>query len=233
MPRCISAIAALSLLLPFTTAQSQWAQQPGGEWGYTQSLTTSGMFACLNASNYLPGGSCTAFGNTLTLVSGTSTMTITFTGSVQSVLATGTRSGPLVMGAFTKSFTGTPFTLPPVASVDGALFRFDLLLTSLSPFPTSDGISFGYTSRTGTSLPYDCCDYRTYAALRVLLPPEPLRYGAALYDTFTGADLRFDTSPTTITARVGLIPEPTTVVLMMTGLACLTIVGRRRSGRPM
>jgi hypothetical protein len=220
---------ALGLLLPLTAARAQWARQPDGEWGYSHSLTTSGLFVCLNPGNFLPGGSCTASGNSLMLTNGTSTMTVTFTGSIQTVLATGTRTGPIVMGTLTKSVTGGPFALPPMANTNAPLFRFDLLLSSTIPFPTSGNISFGYTGRTGSSLPYDCCDFLTYAVINVLLPPEPLRYGPVIYDTFAGLDIGFNATPQTITSRVGIIPEPATVVLLATGLLVLGVM--RRPGR--
>ena len=224
---------AVGLVAPLAPLPAQWSVQPDGEWGYTHNLTTEGVFRCLNVENYLPGGSCSASGNTLTLVSGSSSMTISFTGTTQTVIAKGTRSGPLEMGMFTKSFTGGPFSLPPVASVNGALFQFEMLLKSTLPFPTSASIRFGYTSRTGNALPNDCCQYPTYTILAALIPPEPLRYSGPLYDTFAGVNISLDQTPNTITSRVGLVPEPETIALLASGLGMLGIVRvLRRRDRP-
>ncbi len=220
------------LATPLASLPAQWSLQPNGEWGYTHNLTTEGVFRCLNPENYLAGGSCTASGNTLTLVTGGSSMTIAFTGGTQTVIATGTRSDPLMMGTFTKTFTGGPFSLPPVASVNGALFQFEMQLRSTLPIPTAAPIMrFGYTSLTGNALPYDCCEFRTWTILDALIPPAPLRYSGPLYDSFRGLNISFDQSPHMITSRVGLVPEPETFVLLASGLGMLGLVARLRTTR--
>ena len=222
---------AVGMAAPLSALPAQWSVQPDGEWGYTHNLTTEGTFRCLNVENYRPGGSCSASGNTLTLVSGGSSMTISFTGTTQTVIAKGTRSDPLMMGMFTKSFTGGPFSLPPVASVNGALFQFEMLLKSTLPFQTSASIRFGYTSLTGNALPYDCCQYPTYTILDALIPPEPLRYSGPLYDSFAGVNISLDQTPHMITSRVGVVPEPETIMLLASGLGMLGLLARSRATR--
>jgi PEP-CTERM motif len=225
-----SLVAIAIALLPLQRARADgWALLPNGEWGFTQQVSTSGLFTCLNAQYYLAGGSCVASGNSVTLVSGASSMTVTFTGSIQSVLATGIRSGPLVMGTFTKSFSGGPFTIPPMASRFSALFNFRLTLNGSTG--TSGSVTSGYTSEAGNSLPYNCCEYPTWTQLGIGAVPPGLTYSSAVFDTFAGRDITFDTSPHTITAAVGLVPEPASVALLMGGLlgvAAVSIARRQR-----
>lgn len=220
--------AALLVLAPLSPAHANgWARLPNGEWGFTQQITTAGMFTCLSSQFYLVGGSCIAAGNILTLVSGSSSMTVRFTGSIQDVLATNVRSESLVMGTFTKTFTGGPFSIPPMASQNAQLFSFRLTLTGSSA--GSGSVVSGYTARDRTSLPYNCCDsYSTYAAIGFTAQPPGLNYSTALYDNFAGRDITFDSSPHTITARVGLIPEPATNALIAVGLLALFAFGRAR-----
>jgi hypothetical protein len=137
-----------------------------------------------------------------------------------------------MMGMFTKTFTGGPFSLPPVASVNGALFLFEMQLRSTLPIPTTAAIRFGYTSLAGNALPYDCCEgFRTWTILDALIPPAPLRYSGPLYDSFSGLNISLDQSPHLITSRVGLVPEPETFVLLASGLGMLGLVAWLRTTR--
>ena len=217
-------------LLPLTAAQANgWERLPNGEWGFTTQLTTSGMFTCLNAQYYGPGGSCSANGNALVLTSGQSTMTVQFSGLTQSILATNVRSEPLTLGTLTKSFTGGPFTIPPMLSQQAELFRFSLLLAS--PTGVQSPVNAGYTASNRTSLPYNCCeDYSTYTSLFLTARPPGITYSVAILDNFAGRDINFDTTPSIVTARIGLVPEPSTYLLMASGLTVIGLLsGRRRT----
>jgi PEP-CTERM motif len=215
-----------AVLSPVQAARADgWMQLPNGDWGFSQLVTTSGFFTCLNSQFYLPGGSCTASGNMLTLTSGASSMTVTFTGSIQTVLATNMRNTDLVMGTLTKTFTGGPFTIPPMASRFAELFNLRIVLDGSTG--TRGSITSGYTSTAGTSLPYNCCEnYATYTSLGLTPPPPGISYTLAVFDTFRGRDITFDASPHTVTARVGLVPEPSTVGLLASGLLVLSGVQR-------
>ena len=221
-------LAGMLFTGPALHAQA-WNRLPNGEWGYTHNLTTSAVFRCVGAQYFLPGGGCIASGNSLTLFSATSSMTLTFTGSIQSVIATNQRDRDIVMGTLSKTFTGGPFTLPAFATPNGPMFSFQLLLASTTPITTGGSMLFSYTAKTGTSLPFDCCEPSDYTALAIAPPPAPLTYGSMVYDTFRGVDITFDTAPQTITARVGLVPEPASALLFASGFLTLAAtLGLRR-----
>ena len=216
-------------LLPLSAAHANgWERLPNGEWGFTTQLTTSGLFTCLNAQYYAPGGSCSASGNTLVLTSGQSTMTVQFNGLARSVLATNTRSEPLTLGTLTKSFTGGPFTVPPMLHQETEMFRFSILLAS--PTGVQSPVNAGYTaSNRTTSLPYNCCEhYDTYTSLFLTTRPPGVTYTVAVLDNFVGRDINFDTTPSIVTARIGLVPEPSTYILMASGLTMLGLLARQR-----
>jgi len=131
------------------------------------------------------------------------------------------------MGTFTKTFAGGPFSIPPMASQNAQLFSFRLTLTGSSA--GSGSVIAGYTAKDRTSLPYNCCEnYSTYTAIGFTQQPPGLNYSTAIYDNFAGRDITFDSSPHTITARVGLIPEPATNALISVGLIALLSLGRAR-----
>lgn len=226
--RCALTLSILAASAPLS-AQG-WALLPDGGWGYAHNLTTAGTFTCIGAAYYLPGGGCTASGNTLTLFTPNSSMTVIFTASTQTVVATNMRDRDLVMGTFTKTFTGAPFTLPGFASPYGSMFSFELLLSSTQPITTSGSMRFEYPFSTGTSLQANFGESgRDYAVLFPTRAPSPITYGAIVYNTFVGVNLTFDAAPQTITSRVGLVPEPSTFALLATGILCL--VGVRASRR--
>ena len=226
--RSFTLVTATLLGIAAPLAAQGWGRLPNGEWGYTHNLTTSAVFSCVGAAYFYPGSGCSVAGNSLTLFSAASSMTISFTASTQSIVATSSRDRDYVMGTLTKTFTGAPFTLPQFASPNGPMFSFGLLLASTAPISTSGRMLFSYTALTGTSLPFDCCEVPDYTVLQLTPPPAPLTYSRIVYDTFRGVNITFDTSPQTITARVGLVPEPRTYVMMATGLIALALTARRR-----
>ena len=162
------------------------------------------------------------------LFSASSSMTLTFTPTTQTVIATNSRDLDIVMGTLTKTFTGLGFTLPAFASPNGTLFSFDLLLASTVPITTFGGMRFAYTARTGTSLPFDCCDAIDYTVLQLSPPPSPLTYSKIVYNTFRGVDITFSSEPHTITSRVGLVPEPRTYALLAAGMSLIGLLAKRR-----
>ena len=227
------ALAALGILSVANPVHAQgWGLLPDGGWGYTHSLTTSGRFTCLGAAYYLPGGGCTASGNTVTLFTANSSMTVIFTASTQTVVATNMRDLDLVMGTLTKTFAGAPFTLPGFSSQYGSMFSFELLLSSTQPAATSGSMRFEYPANTGTSLPANFGESgRDYAVLFPTPAPSPITYGAIVYNTFVGVNITFDAAPQTITSRVGLVPEPSTFALFTVGILGVTGIGALKRNR--
>ena len=231
MTSVLRTVTLASLLLAGALGAQGWSVLPNGELGYSHNLTTAGRFGC--GQYYAAGSGCLASGNSVTLFTPASSMTITFTASTQTVVATNSRDVDLVMGTLTKTFTGAPFTVPAMLNPKHLVFSFSLLLSSTLPMATTGRLSWGYSAQTGTAFPYDyAISFSDYVQLGVTPPPSPYTYSSMVYDTFRGLDVTFDTTPQTITGRVGIIPEPATTVLLGTGVVVLGVVarGRRTSG---
>jgi hypothetical protein len=224
-------VALSAILVPASAAHAAgWEKMPNGEWQFVDWVTTTGFFTCGSPTQYRNANACSANGNTLVLRSGSSELTVSFSGLAQSIASSNIRSAPIAMGTLSTVITGGPFTMPPVFSDQSLLFTFTLLLTG--DLSGGNRITSGYTASNKTSLPYNCCEgFATYTTLGVPGQPAFLRYTGSVYDGFVGRDIAFDGSSSLVTSRVGLIPEPSTYVLVGSGLLALAALGRKRGAR--
>jgi len=218
----------VGLLLPLSTAAaSGWEKMPSGEWQFVDRVSTTGFFTCGSPTEYRAVNACSANGSTLVLRSGSSELTVTFAGLVQTIMSSNVRSAPIAMGTLSTAITGGPFTMPAVTSDQGTLFTFTLLLNA--ELGGTGRVTAGYTASAQTSLPYNCCEnFFTYVRLGTSAQPAGLTYSSSLYDNFAGRDIAFDGSSSLVTARVGLIPEPSTYLLLATGLVGVAWLTKRR-----
>ncbi|MGH7694083.1 MAG: hypothetical protein ACRENH_03840, partial [Gemmatimonadaceae bacterium] len=85
--RSLRALSLSAALLLASRLEGQgWVTLPNGELGYITDLTTTGFFQC--GDPFFMIGSCQVVGNSITLGSGGSFMTMTFQGLSQTITAT-------------------------------------------------------------------------------------------------------------------------------------------------
>lgn len=218
---------ALAWLLAFpAVAQAQWSWLPNGELGYTTTYTTSAIFTCDPQNNGLLGGTCTAFGDHLTMTSGAAILDV-FYRPVTATITVSNVPQAISMGWTETILSGSgPFTFPSTSHSNGPM----LFEVALSAF--ADVVHFGYINQVlgNTQLARNCCGYfknTMLAAPRPAAPP-PYAYGLAI-DQFAFPSVPSRNALTPIVANIALIPEPTTLVLTATGL--LGLAGWRRRSR--
>lgn len=219
--------AGLSAATPLS-AQG-WSFLPDGGIAYTQSYTTSGFFSCFGGGGFAPGSTCDVSGNTLTLGSGGSFMTLTFSGLTQTITATNERVPVASFGTITKTFSGSgPFQFPTPRNPNVLTFGFTLDITGAGTK------RFGYIiSQPGTTAAeVNCCGddsgYSDYVGFAPPPPPPPFRYDGVVLNQFSDLTLRADATSINLGGAIGLVPEPATFALAGLGLAALGLAAARR-----
>jgi hypothetical protein len=210
---------ALALATPHARVGAQsFAFFPNGEAAFFTDLTTSGVFSCNPA---LVNATCTARDNTLLFGWGESTLHLTFNGIADPNFVVTNRRRPVTIGTIESVLTGpasplpTPFTSP--------WFSLALTLTSTEPAASAQFLA-GYFFAP-PFLP------RAVGPLSVELPAanqQPnLNYSGSVFIINAGfIDTRTGSIP--VTATVGIVPEPSTIVLVGTGLLAVFGVSTRQ-----
>jgi hypothetical protein len=232
-----SLLVSLAAVLASSSLESQgWAFQPNGQLTYSALLASTGTFGCRPAA--MATGTCTATGNSVTITNGNAAMTLSFLGMSQLFTFVAGQSQTIPLGTITKSITGTePFTFPLSIhpnNPSGMMLTFFVALASAAPVNGSASYGGGYVSKTGTSLPLNCCagfGSRSGFQLPVAPPPSPFSYNSLSFDFVTRPNFTIDEDPLEMTARGGVAPEPETVILLTPGLVGVMAFRRRRLRR--
>lgn len=223
-------LAALLLLAaPRTTAAQAWTPNGDGNYTYHMNYSTTALFECGASWNYL--GTCAASGNLLTLgnQAGTATMTLTFTGASGNIDVFGDNVKVLI-GTVTKTFAGSEqFSFAPVMNDQEWVFGMRANFFSTIPVATQGVRRFRYRLDADEPLRENCCeDAITYFGLAFVAPPAPLRLTHLLIHNFNNPEITLTPESYTITAKVALVPEPSTYALMGAGLLSIAAFTRRR-----
>jgi hypothetical protein len=215
----------LLLGLPSAARAQGWTKTPDGEFAYVTTFTTSGHFTCVAA---LAVGSCLATDNAVTITNGSASLTLTFLGVSGDLTATNVRT-PMTIGTIQRQVTGVgPFTFPVVTNPNVPLFDFRIEVATTTPLASSGYWNAGFRN-VGDDVAGNCCEgHHTYVQLPVAMPPAPVTYTAIIIDTFGSPVIPNTDGTMQLQASVGLVPEPSTNVLVLSGLAGVALVSWRR-----
>jgi PEP-CTERM motif len=199
---------ALMLLSSSAAYADPFSIGPRGEVLFNVEMTSRGTFTCFS------GIPCTSSGNSVTFGSGTSTATVTFTG-VSTAFQAGNISRTVSLGTFDVTAT-EGFTFP-LRRTRG-IVRFDLRVTHTSPTESTRGknLILGPGGRTDLPLLQGSGNSMNFPT-----GPQPpgSNYTAINYSILPWPFTIRGSGTTNLTARVGAVPEPGTMLLLGMGLA--------------
>ena len=196
---------------------------PNGDVVFNTVLTTSGRFTCPSSI------SCTGSGtSTVTVASGDRTATLSFTGVEDLALQIGNRAQPVNLGII-QATAPDGFTFPPFRRSVFSVMRFDFSITHEAPVAASRTRPWGFGPGGGETLPLLTTFGRSQSAeFPAGVNPPGYHYDALIY-TFSPFPFSLPSNGSVnVAANVGAVPEPTSLLLFGTGLACGAYARRKK-----
>jgi hypothetical protein len=221
IPSAVAVAVVLASLLSVTPARAEpFTILPNGNVVFNAALTTQAAFFCLQGLSASCFGSGT---NALTFGSGADTTTIKFTG-VDTTLAIGNSAVPVHLGQVLLTTTGGGFVFPEALNPNVGVLGMALTLTHESPVAASRTRAWRFHPR-GDGL--NLFMGQSYATFPLGGNPPGFNYDLAVY-TFNPFPFTLRPGITNISADVGAVPEPGTLMLVGSGVAAVLLRRRRR-----
>lgn len=217
-----------ALVLGASAAGAQtWVTFSDGSIGFQTPYSFSGRFTC--GTYPFPGGAtCVATPAGIRLLAGTATIDLSFAGASGTLTATSViRTIPV--GTLTEVAGGTgSFVFPGTVTGANSPMFFALVLTLAGSGPM---LCAGYATGPASSVAVQCGGGASGSSFAVgLSGPEPggFHYTELNYQGFSPFTIGQTSAAIPLTADVGISPEPSSVVLLATGLLPLVPAIRRR-----
>jgi hypothetical protein len=204
-------LALLSVLSAGVAHADPYTVLPNGSVVFNTVMTSSGSFTCVRSVPCSGSGT-----NSITIGSGTNTATMTFTG-VSSSFQVGNVARRVSLGTFEVT-ASDGFLFPTLENPRRGILRFDLSMTHTSPVEATrrKSILFGPGGEPNLRLLQTNNNSMIFPAG---LNPPGAHYTALVY-SFSPFPFSISGRGTTdLSAKVGAVPEPSTLVLLGTGLA--------------
>jgi hypothetical protein len=208
----VTSVVCAGVLLSSATAGAESFPLAGA-------LSTDGVFTCLHSL------ACTGSGtSSVRLGSGSNTATLTFNG-VDTTLDIDNVARPVTLGHF--QVTGSPgFTFPTRPNPTTPILRFNFNIRETSPVEGTKTKDLWFGPGGKPDLPLLMGEDHMSFGLTTSSPG--FRYNAVVYSLAPFPFTIAGKGVTDFTARVGVVPEPTTFVLVGGGLAAAIAARRRR-----
>lgn len=210
----ILALTVFSVLSAGVANADTFTILPNGEVAFNTVLTSRGAFTCLRTVPCMGSGT-----SSITIGSGANTATLTFAG-VNTAFQAGNIARTVRVGTFEVS-AANGFTFPTRTNPQNPVLRFDLSMMHSSPTTSTRTKSLFFGPGGRADLPLLRVGFD--GSNSVVFPTGPNPPGS----NYTGIAYSFTPWPFTIagrgatnlTAKVGAVPEPSTLILLGTGLA--------------
>jgi hypothetical protein len=185
-------------------------------------FTTAGVFTCVREVECSGSGT-----NSVTLGSGTNAATVTFNGVHTTVSLTNV-ARPVTLGQFETS--GAPgFTFPTRTNRHLGILGFQFTIRHSSPIEDTNSFAWRFGPGGTPDLPLLLGQSHTTFSLS---PSTEHNYGRFVY-TFSPFPVRIaGNGLTDLTANVGVVPEPGTLLLVLGGGVAGVLARRRRRHVP-